>query len=425
MVMYASVREKHGQRDCDHMTKLTPPSLRTLLKKPGRHSDGQGLFFRVLGQNKAYFVYRFRLNGREREMSLGPWPELGLGEARRKHAEMRAQVLNRIDPLAHKHDANPAFSGVATFGEIADDYVETHEGAWRSSKHRRQWRMTLTEYCKPIWSKPVDEITTADVLACLKPVWARTPETASRLRGRIETVIDAARVLGHVPEDKANPARWKGHLDHLLPRRNKLDQDNHHRALPHADVAELVKRLRASSRMTALALEFLILTATRTSETLNARWSEFDLEADTWLIPKERMKMGKPHDVPLSDRAIEILVEARRRARKEPTPDSFVFFGSRPKMPLSPMSMSEFLRCKKINTTVHGFRSAARSWMADNAVPFELAEACLAHQVGNAVVQAYQRSSMLERRRPIMSAWASFMSGESDANVVPLRKAGA
>jgi integrase len=349
--MLASVREKHGQKDHDHMTKLTPPSLRTLIKKTGRHADGQGLFFRVLGQNKAYFVYRFRLNGREREMSLGPYPELGLGEARRKHAELRAQVLNKVDPLAYKHGAKPTVSsGVATFGEIADDYVETHEGAWRSAKHRRQWRMTLTEYCKPIWSKPVDEITTVDVLACLKPVWTRTPETASRLRGRIETVIDAARALGHVPEDKANPARWKGHLDHLLPKRNKLDQP-HHAALPYGDVAELVKRVRAVGSMTALALEFLILTATRSGETLNARWSEFDLKAAIWSIPKERMKMGKPHDVPLSDRAIEILAEARRRARKEPTPESFVFFGTRPKMPLSPMSMSEFLRRKKINTT--------------------------------------------------------------------------
>jgi integrase len=382
------------------MTKLTPPSLRTFLKKPGRHSDGQGLFFRVLGQNKAYFVYRFRLNGREREMSLGPWPELGLGEARRKHAELRAQVLNKVDPLAYKHSA------------------------WRSTKHRRQWRMTLTEYCKPIWSKPVHQIATADVLACLKPLWTRTPETASRLRGRIETVIDAARALGHVPEDKANPARWKGHLDHLLPKRNKLDQAQH-KALPYTEVAELVKRLRATDRMTALALEFLILTATRSGETLNARWNEFDLEAAIWSIPKERMKMGKPHDVPLSDRAIEILAEGRRRARKEPEFDGYVFFGTRPKKPLSPMSMSEFLRRKKINTTVHGFRSAARSWMADQGVAFELAEACLAHQVGNAVVQAYQRSSMLERRRPIMSAWSAFVTGADADNVVPLRRGAA
>jgi integrase len=407
------------------MTKLTPPSLRTFLKKPGRHSDGQGLFFRVLGQNKAYFVYRFRLNGREREMSLGPWPELGLGEARRKHAELRAQVLNKVDPLAYKHGAKPTVSsGVATFGEIADDYVETHESAWRSTKHRRQWRMTLTEYCKPIWSKPVHQIATADVLACLKPLWTRTPETASRLRGRIETVIDAARALGHVPEDKANPARWKGHLDHLLPKRNKLDQAQH-KALPYTEVAELVKRLRATDRMTALALEFLILTATRSGETLNARWNEFDLEAAIWSIPKERMKMGKPHDVPLSDRAIEILAEGRRRARKEPEFDGYVFFGTRPKKPLSPMSMSEFLRRKKINTTVHGFRSAARSWMADQGVAFELAEACLAHQVGNAVVQAYQRSSMLERRRPIMSAWSAFVTGADADNVVPLRRGAA
>jgi integrase len=423
MVVLASVREKHGQKDHDYMTKLTPPSLRTLLKKPGRHSDGQGLFFRVLGDAKAYWVYRFRINGREREMSLSPYPELGLGEARRKHAELRAQVLNGIDPLAYKHGAKSTVSsGVATFGEIANDYVETHEGAWRSAKHRRHWRMTLTEYCKPIWSKPVDQIATADVLACLKPLWTRTPETALRLRGRIETVIDAARALGHVPEDKANPARWKGHLDHLLPKRNKLDQA-HHKALSYADVAELEKRLRAVDSMTALALEFVILTATRTGETLGAQWREFDREAATWSIPASRMKMGREHCVPLSDRAIEILAEARRRARKEPEPDSFVFFGMRPKKPLSPMAMTMLLRRMNIDATVHGMRSAARSWMADQAIPFELAEACLAHQVGNAVVQAYQRSSMLERRRPIMSAWADFVTGKTADNVVPLRAA--
>ena len=407
------------------MTKLTPPSLRTLIKKTGRHADGQGLFFRVLGQNKAYFVYRFRLNGREREMSLGPYPELGLGEARRKHAELRAQVLNKVDPLAYKHGAKPTVSsGVATFGEIADDYVETQQGAWRSAKHRRQWRMTLTEYCKPIWSKPVDEITTVDVLACLKPVWTRTPETASRLRGRIETVIDAARALGHVPEDKANPARWKGDLDHLMPKRNKLDQP-HHAASPYGDVAELVKGLRAADSMTALALEFLILTATRSGETLGARWREFDLEAATWSIPKERMKAGRDHDVPLSDRAVEIIAEARQRARKEPEPDSFVFFGMRPKKSVSAMSMIEFLRRMKVTTTVHGFRTSFRTWAAEVFhVEFEVAEHCLAHAFGNAASQAYNRSTLLERRRPVMQAWSAFVTGADADNVVPIRRTG-
>ena len=309
-------------KDRDDMTKLTPPSLRTLLKKPGRHSDGQGLFFRILGDAKAYWVYRFRINGREREMSLGPYPELGLGEARRKHAELRAQVLNGIDPLADKQGdkRSAAASGVPSFGAVADDYVETHESAWRSTKHRQQWRTTLNQYCQPIWAKPVDQIVTADVLACLKPVWSRALETGSRLRGRIETVIDAARALGHVPEDKANPARWKGHLDKLLPKRNKLAQDNHHKALPYANVAEVVKRLRASDSMTSLALEFDILTATRTSETLGARWQEFDLEVATWSIPAARMKAGRDHSVPLSNRAVQIVREARRRAQRSRSP---------------------------------------------------------------------------------------------------------
>ncbi len=406
------------------MTKLTPPSLRTLLKKPGRHSDGQGLFFRVLGDAKAYWVYRFRINDREREMSLGPYPELGLGEARRKHAELRAQVLNGIDPLADRKGAKPnaAVTGVPLFGKMAGDYVETHESSWRSAKHRGQWRSTLVQFCQPIWAKPVDQIVTADVLACLKPVWSRAPETASRLRGRIETVIDAARALGHVPEDKANPARWKGHLDKLLPKRNTLAQDNHHKSLPYASVPALAKRLHDLDGIPSLALEFLILTATRTSETLGARWREFDLEAATWSIPGPRMKMGKPHDVPLSDRALAILAEARSRVRKVPEPDSFVFFGTRPKKPVAVTAMGTLLCRMKIDATVHGMRAAARSWMADQGVAFELAEACLAHQVGNAVVQAYQRSSMLERRRPVLQSWSDYVTGKTSGNVVPIRR---
>jgi integrase len=253
-------------------------------------------------------------------------------------------------------------------------------------------------------------------------VWSRAPETGSRLRGRIETVIDAARALGHVPEDKANPARWKGHLDKLLPKRNKLAQDNHHKAMPYASVPALVKRLHGLDGIPSLALQFLILTTTRTGETLGARWREFDPEAATWSIPASRMKAGKAHDVPLSDRAVAILAEARRRARKEPEADSFIFFGTRPKKPVSVTAMGKLLRRMKIDATVHGFRAAARSWMADQGVAFELAEACLAHQVGNRVVQAYQRSPMLERRRPVLAAWADHCCGKSGGNVVPMKR---
>ena len=232
-------------------------------------------------------------------------------------------------------------------------------------------------------------------------------------------MINAARALGHIPEDKANPARWKGHLDHLLPKQNRLSR-GHHKALPYADLPEFVKRLRAvqAGNTAALALEFLILTATRTSETLNATWDEIDFETATWTVPKERMKMQKEHQVPLADRALAILKAQHETSGRNPH-----VFPGRPTKPLSNMSLNMTLRRMEVPVTVHGFRSSARSWMADTGVPFELAEACLAHTVGNAVVQAYQRSSMLERRRPVLQSWADFVTGKTSDNVVPFRAA--
>ena len=231
---------------------------------------------------------------------------------------------------------------------------------WRSTKHRQQWRTTLNQYCQPIWSKPVDQIATADVLACLKPVWSRTPE--SGLVSGAGSKRSSTRRGRSAMSRKTRPTRRDGKATStsFFPSRNKLAQDNHHKALPYANVAEVVKRLRASDSMTSLALEFVILTATRTSETLGARWQEFDLEVATWSIPAARMKAGRDHSVPLSNRAVEIVREARRRARKEPEPDSFVFFGTRPKKPVSPMAMPMLLRRMKVDATVHGFRDRRR-----------------------------------------------------------------
>jgi hypothetical protein len=220
------------------MPKLTQAALRRLIKKTGRHSDGGGLYFRVIGGAKAYFVHRYRVGGRERETSLGPFPELTLAEAREKHAALRKSVVvDRADPLAEKRGAKlvQGATVVPTFGDMADAYVETHEATWRNAKHRYQWRQTLTDYCGPIRGLPVDQIAIADVLAVLKPLWSRAPETASRLRGRIQTVLEAAQALGHIAEDKANPARWKGHLDKLLPKPAKLSR-GHQKAVPYGDV---------------------------------------------------------------------------------------------------------------------------------------------------------------------------------------------
>ena len=404
------------------MTKLTPQGLRTLLKKPGRHADGQGLFFRTLGENRAYFVYRFRLNRVEHEMSVGPYPELGLGEARRKHAELRAQVLNGINPMAKRNGKSAAAtpSMKPTFGLMADDFVATHEGGWRNPKHRWQWTQTLTSYCAPIRDMPVDQIGTDDVLAVLKPLWTRAPVTGSRLRGRVEKIIDAARALGHIHRDRANPARWKGHLELLLPKPKKLAR-GHHKALAYADTPAFVQRLRSvqAGNAAALALEFLILTATRTGETLNATWDEIDFDAATWTVPKERMKINAIFDVPLSDRALDILRALDANRGKNP----FVFAG-RPQRPLSNMALAMLLRRMGVDFTVHGFRTSWRTWASDIAhVEFEVAEACLSHRVGSDVSRAYNRTSMLERRRPIMQAWSDHVTSKTSANVLPFRAA--
>jgi integrase len=406
------------------MPKLTQAALRRLIKKTGRHSDGGGLYFRVIGEGKAYFVYRYRVGGKEREASLGPFPELTLAEAREKHAALRKSVVvDRADPLAEKRGAKTmrAVKAVPTFGDMADAYVQTQEATWRNAKHRYQWRQTLTDYCGPIRGLPVDQIATADVLTVLKPLWTRAPETASRLRGRIQTVIEAAQALGHIPEDKANPARWKGHLDHLLAPPKKLGVRGHHKAMPYDQLPEFVSRLRVSDNMAALALEFLILTATRTGETLGMQWDEIDRDNAIWSIPSLRMKTHEEFSVPLSERALAILADARRMARKESTADRLVFFGVIPKRPLSNMALSMLLRRMNIDVTVHGFRTSFRTWASEiGHVEFEIAESCLSHRVGNSVSRAYNRSNLLERRRPVMAAWANYVEGEADAKVVAL-----
>ena len=254
------------------------------------------------------------------------------------------------------------------------------------------------------------------MLAVLKPLWTRAPKTASRLRGRIQTVIEAAQALGHIHEDKANPARWKGHLDKLLPKPVRLSR-GHQRALPYANVPAFVKRLRASSNITALALEFLVLTATRTGETLGAQWREVDLDAAVWTVPPSRMKVGDAFSVPLPERAVAILAVARRAARKPPEPDAFVFPGVIAKKPLSSGALAMLMgRMGVRDATVHGFRTSFRTWCSDVAhAPFEVAEACLSHRIGSAVSRAYNRSDMLERRRPVMDEWAAFLDGEAEA----------
>ena len=404
---------------------LTVLGLKSLLKKPGRHADGGGLYFRVVGKAgegkaKAYFVFRYRLHATERETSLGVYPELGLEEARVKHAELRKLVkVDKVDPLAKRQAAKTALtlpSGKPTFGEVADRYLAVHETSWRNPKHARQWQVTLTSYCESIRKKPVDQITTDDVLGVLEPLWPTIPETASRLRGRIERVLNAARARGHIGKDVANPARWKDHLDELLPKPKKLTR-GHHAAMPYAELPAFMARLAGIDSDASRALQLTILTASRTSEVLRMTFDEFDLDKAVWTVPAARMKMAKPHDVPLSDATLDIL----RRQCTERGNNPHVF-GGRPMRPLSGMAMAMMLRRLNTPVTVHGFRSSFRDWAAEQGVAFDLAEASLAHAIGSNVTRSYLRTSMLELRRPVLQKWANYVTGVEADNVVALKR---
>jgi integrase len=406
------------------LTKLNKGDLTRLLKEPGRHAFGLGLYFRSIGLDRAYWVYRFRLRGKETEMSLGPYPELDLAEAREKHAELRKRVVvDKIDVHAERRKPR---SDAPTFGEIADDYLAMHEASWRNAKHKWQWRQSLVEHCAPIRNTPVDQIDTATVLALLKPYWVRIPETASRLRGRVEVILDAAKALGHVPESQQNVARWKNHLASLLPNVKKLTtgRKGHLAALPYVDLPDFLKQLRQHRGTAPRALEMIILCASRPSEVLGMVWSEIELDAPRgplWRIPGTRMKVPREHVVPLSDRAVAIL-RAQLAARRG---NDYVFPSPHGDRPLTNSALGMTMRRLGMNSfTVHGTaRSGFRDWAAESGVAFEVAEACLAHQIGNAVTRAYLRTSLPEQSRPVMQAYADFVSSKDNANVVALKRA--
>jgi integrase len=400
------------------LSRLNDRKINSANIKPGRHADGGNLYLDVDkpgGKDAAKrWVFLYRKDGRLREMGLGGLLNVPLSKARAEAEKWRQVLGNRAgrgDPIAERK----AVSGtVPTFGDFAKDFIETKGKGWRNEKHRGQWAMTLREYAAPLRGKRVDLIKTEEVLSVLSPIWTEKPETASRLRGRIERVLDAAKVKGLRAGE--NPARWRGHLDHLLAKRRKLTR-GHHAALAYADVPAFIARLRERPAVAASALEFLILTAARTGEVLGAKWKEFDLEAKLWIIPKERMKSHREHRVPLAERAIAIVreMEAART-------DDHVFLGQRRGRPLSNMSMEMLLRRMKAEgVTVHGFRSAFRDWAGDKTTfPREVAEASLAHAIENETEAAYRRSDALEKRRRLMDAWASFCEAKP-SKVVQLR----
>lgn len=369
----------------------------------GFHNDGAGLYLRVSDRRKSW-VYVYQWMGRRREMGLGSFSDTSLAEARIKCSAARALVKSGLDPLA-KSDQQ---SSAPSFSAMAEQFIALKGDGWRNEKHRQQWTNTLKDYAKPIADKPVDAITTDDVLACLVPIWKQKPETASRVRMRIENILDAAKARGH--RSGENPAAWKGNLAHLLPARSKLSR-GHQRALHYDDVPAFVQRLRQRQGVAAKALEFTVLNAVRTSETLNATWSEFDLDAKVWTVPASRTKTSTQLRVPLSYDALSILHEMRGLG------SDWVFPATSLKGPLSINAMrSVVIRMGTgEQATVHGFRSSFRDWAGETTdFPRDIVEMCLGHAVGSAVERAYRRGDALDRRRLVMESWAAYLSGSRE-----------
>jgi integrase len=379
--------------------KLTARSVATL-KEARRHSDGGGLYLSISNDGRRRWIFLYRQQGKLREMGLGSARDVSLAEAREKAVTARKQVAEGLDPVTERRRGKVT---APLFNEAADAFLSAMAPQFRNAKHIEQWRMTLKVYAAPLRTKPVDEITTEDVLGVLRPIWQTKSETASRLRGRIERVLDAAKAQGH--RSGSNPAAWRGHLALLLPQRQKL-QRGHHAAMPFTEVPAFIGQLQARDAMAARALEFVILTAARSGEALGATWSEIDLRNKVWTVPATRMKAGREHRVPLSPRAMTILEQLAATGNE---PADHVFPSTKRRHPLSSMAMDMLLRRLNLNVTVHGFRSSFRDWCGEvSTYPREVAEAALAHVVGDATERAYRRGDALEKRRHLMEDWAVF-----------------
>jgi integrase len=400
--------------------KLSARKVETTTK-PGRYSDGGNLYLFISpnGGKRWTFFYRFGKTAEgkpvRREMGLGSAArgQVSLAEARERAVDARKLLNAGRDPLEARKASEQALRTIPSFGAFADDYIAVHKSKFRNDKHIAQWQMTLSDaYCKAIRSKPVNEIDTEAVLDVLQPIWRKVPETASRLRGRIENVLDAAKARGY--RDGQNPAQWRGHLKSLLPARQKLTR-GHHGALAYDDLPAFMAELRGRASTAALAMELCILTATRSSEVLNAEWSEFDLDRAIWTIPATRMKAGHAHRIPLTDRALAIL-----KGLKDTASTPYVFTGNGKARPLSNMAMTMQLRRMKRHTiTVHGFRSTFRDWASEQtSFPHETCEHALAHRISDKAEAAYRRGDQFEKRRMLMEAWAGFCKPLAAGNVV-------
>lgn len=410
---------------------------------PGKHSDGGGLYLIVTPAGAKSWAFHYKRGGKRTEMGLGSADNVTLKTARRMAADAREVIGRGLDPLEERRAAEKAREEEAkakkldaeqdTFGVFAlrllDGYTETDERGRlrkvpgivegnRNAKHRAQWKSTLIEYARPLWKLKLDEVDTDSVLKCLAPIWTTKAETAARVRGRIEKVLAAAIARGL--RKGPNPALLRGHLDALLPKRQKL-QRGHHPALPWRDIGEFWPSLAALNSVSALCLRFTILTAARSGEARGAKWHEIDLSSGVWTVPAERMKAGREHIVPLSEAAKEVLTEAEKLRQTEDG-DEMVFPSVRDRKPLSDMAILMCLRGIRAGITVHGFRSAFRDWAGDaTPYPREVVEQALAHTVGG-VEGAYRRGTAVEKRRRLMADWAAFVTAKPSENVVAFER---
>ena len=390
---------------------MTLSAQKVKTAKPGRHGDGRGLFLYVKPSGARSWVLRYQVQGRRRDLGLGAYPDVSLAMARERAADARRLIVNGQDPIAKKRQSEPK-----TFKDTAFELIERKRPGWKNAKHAAQWSATLETYVFPkIGQVQVAKVETADVVGVLTPIWTQKTETANRVRQRIEAVIDYATALGIRSGD--NPARWRGHLDHLLPKPAKVRAVRHHPALPHTDIADFMGELSGRTGVAARALNFTILTAARSGETRGMIWAEVDLENHLWTIPANRMKAGREHRVPLSAAAIASL-------GPRCDDDALVFESeAKPGRPISDMSMTAVLRrMGRDAITVHGFRSTFRDWAGETTgFPREVIEAALAHGIKDKAEAAYARGDLFEKRWNLMEAWASAATQtDTGTNVIRL-----
>ncbi|MBD8592155.1 MULTISPECIES: site-specific integrase [Pseudomonas] len=393
------------------MGKLNPKQIENLTTS-GTYEDGEGLRMVVKPTGKKYWVLRYQLAGKRREMGLGGFPTITLKKAREAAAEHRKMLSQEIDPLVSR-DAERKASRLAeearqaraiSFRTVAEDYIAAHKAGWKNAKHIQQWLNTLTTYAFPvIGDTPTEEVTTEQILRILTPIWHTKPETASRVRNRMEMVLDAAKARRL--RDGENPARWRGHLDKLLPPRSKVKAVVHHPALPWRELPGFISRIKDRNEPSYRAMLLTILTACRTNECLAATWDEIDLKNAVWKIPAHRMKAGKEHRIPLSQAACDVL-----RSLIKIKDNPYVFPSTQKGKHLSNMAMLMGLRyLERGDLTIHGFRSTFRDWSAEaTSYPREVCEQALAHNRQDKAEAAYFRTDLFEKRRAMMEEWAEY-----------------